>query len=76
MRCEPRMQTAYRLVGMDLLPWTDTDQTHYQNAFMSLLVRFMAPSLLRSSSAIVLKSLLRLPVEAVSLRQCRSRHLG
>ena len=51
--CVLRMQTAYRLVGMDLLPWTDSDQTDYQNAFMSLLVRFKSASLLDKSSAVV-----------------------
>ena len=41
------MQTAYRLVGTDLLPWTESDQTDYQTAFMSLLVRSMCPRSLR-----------------------------
>lgn len=59
-------QTAYRLVGMDLLPWTESDQNDYQTAFMSLLVRFVSPSLLRKSR--VAKSLLSLLFSAVLSR--------
>ena len=33
------LQTAYRLVGTGLLPWTKSDENDYQAAFMSLLVR-------------------------------------
>ena len=44
------MQTAYRLIGQGLLPWTESDQNEYQAAFMSLLVRLVTACMLFQKS--------------------------